>query len=390
VNILIFNWRDIKHPRAGGAEVHLHGIFEPIAAAGNNVFVVSSKFDGGLARENVNGLEIIRVGTEATYPLLVWKNFRKWEKEFVPDVIYEDFNKLPLFTPILTKKPRLIQMHHLWLTSIFREASVPAASIVWLGEQTLRFFYRKEQFAIVSNSAKKELKSYGIKDEQIHVIHNGRNDKFYVPIGDRAKDFSPLDKPAKCRGEKSFALNDAPYLLYIGRLQKYKGVLDICAAFGKISAKFPDLTLKIAGSGPFRPKLEKWIKKRKLGDKITLLGFISQEEKLRLLQHAFLLVQPSYKEGWGLTVIEANACGVAVVANNAPGLCDSVQDGKTGLLYKFGDVNDAAAKISELLETPEKYAEISANCRTWAENFKWENTSAETFELLKKVIKCQS
>ena len=378
MKILIFNWRDIKHPRSGGAEVHLHGIFEPIAAAGNSVFVVSAGFVGGLARENVNGLEIIRVGNEATYPLEVWKNLKKWEKEFSPDIIYEDFNKLPLFMPILTKRPRLIQMHHLWLGSIFREASLPAAVIVWLGEQMLRFFYRKERFAIVGDSAKKELKSYGIKDEQISVIHNGADCEFYVPAPDQNAE----------KNEK--------YLLYIGRLQKYKGVLDICEAFEKLCSKFSEiaavsnLKLKIAGSGPFRPNLEKWIKKRKLEDKISLLGFISQEEKLRLLQRAFLLVQPSYKEGWGLTVIEANACGVPVVANNAPGLCDSVQDGKTGLLYKFGDAGDAAEKIGELLQNPEKYGEISSNCRAWAQKFKWKTACDETFGLLSELTKCRN
>ena len=368
MNILIFNWRDIKHPRAGGAEVHLHSIFEPIVRAGNKVFIISSGFIGGADKENINGIQILRVGNETTYPFEVWKNIRKYEKEFLPDIIYEDFNKLPLFMPVLTKKPKLIQMHHLWLTSIFRESLFAAAIVVWLGEQTLRFFYRKERFAIVSDSAKKELKYYGIKDEQIKVIHNGINYDFYVPNPER-----DIEKNGK-------------YLLYIGRLQKYKGVLDICEAFAKIAPKYPDLKLKIAGSGSFRKKLEVWIKKRNLQDKILLLGFISEEEKLRLLQHAFLIVQPSFKEGWGLTVIEANACGVPVVANNAPGLCDSVSNGKTGLLYKFGDVDDAAKKIEEFLQNPQLYAEISANCRAWAEKFKWKTASDETLELLSRVI----
>jgi glycosyltransferase involved in cell wall biosynthesis len=315
-------------------------------------------------------MEIIRIGSEGTYPLEVWKNFKKFERDFAPDVIYEAFNKLPLFTPILTKKPKLIQMYHLWLFSIFREASFPVASVVWLGEQMLRVFYRKEQFAIISDSAKKELKTYGIKDEQIKIIYCGMDYDFYLPSAERE-----IEKNGK-------------YLLYIGRLQKYKGVLDICEAFEKVTAKFPDLKLKIVGSGQFRKNLEIWISKRGLQDKISLLGFISEEEKLSLLQHAFLIVQPSYKEGWGLTVIEANACGVPVVANNAPGLCDSVSYGKTGLLYKYGDVEDAAKKIEEFLQNPQKYAEISANCRAWAEKFKWKTASDETLELLKKV--CQN
>jgi glycosyltransferase involved in cell wall biosynthesis len=375
VNILIFNWRDIRHPRAGGAEIHMHGIFEPIAKSGNEVIVISSSFIGCEREENINEIKIIRVGSETTYPLEVWKNFKKYEKRFLPDIIYEVFNKLPLFTPLLTSRPKLIQMHHLWLTSIFHEAPFPVASVVWLGEQMLRFFYRKEQFAIVSDSAKKELKYYGIKDERIKIIYCGINYDFYVPAAERN-----VEKNGK-------------YLFYIGRLQKYKGVLDICEAFEKISGKFPDLKLKIAGSGTFRERLQKWIEKHNLSERILLLGFICEDEKLRLLQHAYLLVQPSFKEGWGLTVIESNACGVPVVANNAPGLCDSVSDAKTGLLYKFGDVDDAAKKISMLLEDSQKYAQLSLNCRDWAKKFKWQTASDETFDLLKKVISkdlCQS
>jgi glycosyltransferase involved in cell wall biosynthesis len=234
----------------------------------------------------------------------------------------------------------------------------------------LRIFYRKESFAIISDSAKRELKYYGIKDEQIKIIYCGMENNFYIPTAEQ-RTVAPNDK----------------YLLFIGRIQKYKGILDICEAFELLTAKYPELTLKVAGSGPFVPKLREWISDRNLEDKITLLGFISENEKLRLLQHAFLVVQPSYKEGWGLTVIEANACGVPVVANNAPGLCDSVSDGKTGLLYKFGDVTDAAAKIEEFLSNPARYAEFSKNCRPWAEKFRWETASDETLALMTKL--CQ-
>ena len=99
---------------------------------------------------------------------------------------------------------------------------------------------------------------------------------------------------------------------------------------GLLQADFPDLKLVIVGDGPFKPKLRKFIASRGLQERVQLTGFIDGDEKIEWLQKAAVHLQSSYKEGWGLSVIEANACGCPVVANDTPGLRDSVVDGETG------------------------------------------------------------
>ncbi|MCP4294295.1 MAG: glycosyltransferase family 4 protein, partial [Proteobacteria bacterium] len=239
MNILVINWRDIKHPRAGGAEVRLHHVYEPMAARGHRVILITCRFPDCDEYEDVNGIEVHRYGSDHSFASTVFFSLRSWVKEFHADIVVEDFNKLPFCTPLISPVPVMVQMHHLWLGSIFREAPFPTAFTVWFGEQFLRPFYRKHPFCVVSESTKRELRGYGIPDKSIEIIYNGVDLEFY---------HQPF---AKCEGK--------PYLFWLGRIQKYKGVLDCCESFKQIASDFPDLNLKIAGSGPFLPELKKWI-----------------------------------------------------------------------------------------------------------------------------------
>jgi len=368
MNILVLNWRDIKHPRAGGAEVRLHRVYEPIVKAGHKVFLITSRFEGAEETEILNGIEVHRLGNDVTFAPLCFWHLPGWIKQFSIDVVVEDFNKLPLLLPWRTHRPLLIQMHHLWKGSIFHETSFITALIVWLSEQTLRFVYKRETFCVVSDSTKKELHSMGIPLSRISIIHNGVDLAFYQPPQNPGREAS---------------------LLWLGRIQKYKGIMDACLAFQKIAGKFPDLTLKIAGNGPSKNAVQAWVKAEGLMGRIRFLGFVSEEEKRTLLQHSLFLVQSSYKEGWGLTVIEANACGTPVIANNAPGLRDSVRDGVTGLLYPYMSVDGLADKMQQLIEDHALYKQLCGNVRGWAEQFQWETAAQETLALLQDVYQSQ-
>lgn len=365
MRILVLNWRDIKHPRAGGAEVRLHKVYEPLVAQGHSVRLIVTRFEGSEEREDINGIEVVRLGSDANFWLLCAMHLPKWEKEFEADVVVEDFNKLPLFSPWRSKKPNLIQMHHLWKNSIFKEASLPLATFVWLAEQTLRVIYRKSRFCIVSDSSRKELLTMGPKSSQVSVIHNGCDLSFYQPS----------------------QVNKKPIIFWLGRLQKYKGIVDALEAFAQISKEFPHIILKVGGKGPYLDEAQKWVSQMGLEKSVEFLGFISEEEKLELLQTSLMVLQTSYKEGWGLTVIEANACGTPVVANHAPGLCDSVKDGHNGLLYEFGSVSSLTEKMKSLLVDDAYRKTLAANCRTWAERFSWASASSETLALLEEIVK---
>jgi glycosyltransferase involved in cell wall biosynthesis len=116
-------------------------------------------------------------------------------------------------------------------------------------------------------------------------------------------------------------------------------------------------------------------------------GFLPREQVVELLYRAHVCLNPSPKEGWGLTVIEANECGVPVVASRRPGLSDSVRDGQTGWLVQYGDPRDFARRTLELLSDPLTWRAFSENAVRWAHGFSWDRAAERTEELLSRCIR---
>ncbi len=98
MKILILNYRDITHPLAGGAEVHLHRIFGRIAQLGHSVMLFTTGYKNAKKREIIDGIEIIRCGGDAFFQANVFFKLPGIIKKFKPDIIVEDLNKLPLFS----------------------------------------------------------------------------------------------------------------------------------------------------------------------------------------------------------------------------------------------------------------------------------------------------
>ncbi len=98
------------------------------------------------------------------------------------------------------------------------------------------------------------------------------------------------------------------------------------------------------------------------------------------------MIQPSMIEGWGITVIEANASGTPVIASNVNGLRDSVVDGKTGLLVKPKDVRMFAKAMINLIEDEEFRSELSGQSYKWAQNFSWENSAEKFLSVIKNDV----
>jgi len=113
---------------------------------------------------------------------------------------------------------------------------------------------------------------------------------------------------------------------------------------------------------------------------------VDKAEKVKRLQKAWVAVYPSLKEGWGLTNIEANACGTPVIASNVPGLKDSVMHGKTGLLFKYADVQKLSDYLIKILSDADYREELSQEGLVWAKRFSWDEAAEKTFELIEKAV----
>ena len=119
---------------------------------------------------------------------------------------------------------------------------------------------------------------------------------------------------------------------------------------------------------------------------MKFLGFIPEEEKLRLLRRAWGCLLASPKEGWGISNLEAVACGTPVIAANSPGVRESVVDGKTGFLVPPDDPTEMASAMKRLVDSPALVTQLGRSARQFAEGFTWERTASETLRQLEEVV----
>jgi glycosyltransferase involved in cell wall biosynthesis len=280
--------------------------------------------------------------------------------------VVEDVNKLPLFLPTLTRLPFVAIVPHLFGTTAFAEASWPVAAAVWAAEQPLPRVYRRATFHAISESTRDDLVERGVPRERIEVIYPGVDSTWYCP------------DPATPRAER-------PTFLYVGRLKRYKGVEIALRALWVARRTRPDLTLEIAGQGDDRARLESTARAIGLGDAVRFLGFVREDEKRRLLRRAWALVFPSPKEGWGISNVEAAACGTPALASDSPGLRESVRHGQTGYVVPHGDANALAERMLALAADAALVARLGRAARTFAEGLSWEGAARATEAQLQRV-----
>ena len=367
MKILVVNWQDIKHPQAGGAEVHLQEIFSRIVKWGHQVTMFTCSFPGAKKEEVIDGIKVIRAGSRPNFnwvfPFHYFFRFRKMDF----DVVVVDVNKLPFFTIKFIKRPLVGKIHHLFGKSIFIEASFPIAMYVYVMEELFVRWIKNIPFIVDSPSTLEDLVSKGFPRENLYLVYNAVNhEKFYV-MPDVPKESYPL-------------------VGYLGRMKRYKSVDHLLYAFKKVLEKVPDAKLVLVGDGDDRPRLEKIARELEFGDKVKFTGFVSEDKKREWLNRFWVMINPSSKEGWGLTVVEANACGTPVVAANSPGLRDAVRDGETGLLYPYGDIDALADKIIKILTDESLRNNLRDGAIKWAKSFTWDNSARKTLEIIEKIL----
>ncbi len=368
MNILIFNWQDGSNPLAGGAEVHLHEVFSRIAAMGHSVTLYCSSFKGAPAEEMMKGIRVIREGGRYLFNFRVpVKYFSRFRKERY-DLVIDDMNKIPFFTPLYVREPLYVVTHHMFGNSIFLEVSWPLAMYVYITEKLGFGLCRSKKipFIVGSPSTKQELLEKDFPSGQIEIINYCVDHDVHKLTG------VPRSK--------------TPLIGYFGRLKKYKSVHHILQAFALVKKEIPEAHFVIVGEGDHRAELEKLTDELQLRDSVRFTGFVSEQEKVKLLQEVWFVVNSSSKEGWGLTVIEANACNTTVLASNVPGLRDAIKDGETGLLYEFGNIQELKEKMLILLKDSDLRDRLAVNARNWSLTFDWNVAAQRTLALLEERV----
>jgi glycosyltransferase involved in cell wall biosynthesis len=283
-------------------------------------------------------------------------------------VIIDEINNIPFLTPLYAKEPVVAFIHQLGANLLFEELPYPQAKSWALMEPLVLRLYKDRQI-ITSQSTKEDLLKIGLPERNIHVINYGVNHSIYTPG----------------RSKSSF-----PHVLFLGRLKRFKGVHLLIEAMKQVVIEVPDAKLSIVGKGDAKyvDELKTLKDKLNLNENVVFyeLGFSdSLAQKVQLMQEAWVSVFPSAREGFGLVVVEANACGTPTIATDVPGLRDTVKDCDTGILV-LRNVDSLAKSITRLLKDDELRGKMSKSAFEWSQQFNWDQTASKMLHVLKIAI----
>jgi glycosyltransferase involved in cell wall biosynthesis len=367
LRILVVNWLDRENPRSGGAEIHLHETFGRLAARGHSVTALVSGWPGCAHRATLDGIDVHRAGSRYTFSWAAPRYFRRALAHEAYDVIVEDLNKVPVFSPRWCTAPTLLLVHHLFGTTAFAAGPAPVALATILLERAIPRAYRGVPIVAVSESTRDDLVARGLDPGLISVVPNGIDIEWFTPG-------APEER------------YEVPTLVFLGRLNRYKRVDLVLEALASLASRGLEARFMVAGAGVERGPLEALSAKLGLADRVRFLGFVSEEKKLEILRRSWVHVLTSAKEGWGISNIEAAACGTPTVASDSPGLRESVVHGETGLLVPHGDVPALAAALESLLTEPETRAAMGHRAETFARRLTWDATAEGVESALYRVV----
>jgi glycosyltransferase involved in cell wall biosynthesis len=359
MHILWFNWRDIRNPAAGGAEVFTHEVMKGLANKGYEMTLFTSRFKGCLLNENIDGIDIIREGNKYS----IYKDAKNYLKTYKHhyDLIIDEINTRPFLTPkfVESKKPIIALIHQLAREFWFYETQFPLNYIgYYYLEKKWLSNYKNVMTLTVSNSTKVDLEELGFK--KVSIVPPGLN---VTPLS------NVIEKEA------------SPTVVFTGRLKKAKLPHHALQAFSIIKREIHDAKMWVIGDGYLREKLES----STIND-VTFYGHTSNEKKYELLSRAHIIIVPAVREGWGLVVTEANAMGTPAIGYDVHGLRDSIRDGETGIIIKERSPAAMAQEAILLLRDSERLSKYSASALEFARRFNWDIT----VDLFQQVIQNQN
>jgi glycosyltransferase involved in cell wall biosynthesis len=283
-------------------------------------------------------------------------------------VVVDALNKIPVAAPLFSARPVLGIGHHLFGSTIFREAPPPFSLYVYACELTLPWVYRGCPMAVISESTREDFIARGLSPERLRVVHVGVDHAKYRP------------DPSAPREAK-------PTLLALGRVRRYKRLdLVIDAVVELARSKHPDLKLVVAGTGDYLEALRAKVRRESAEKIVQFEGLVNEERKLELYRKSWALLMTSPKEGWGLTCLEAQACGTPVIASDAPGLREAVSHEKSGILVRHGDRSALVSAMDRFLTDGATRERLARGALAFAARFTWEKCADETFEMIEQTI----
>jgi glycosyltransferase involved in cell wall biosynthesis len=357
-------WRDLGDPEAGGSELHAHMIAERWAAAGLEVSFRTSAVHGSPQATTRSGYAVLRrAGRYGVFPSAVFEGIRRGHRP--GDALVEIWNGMPFLSPVWYRGPRLIFLHHvhaeMW-------GMVLPSALARVGNNMERrlapHLYRTSNVLTLSESSRSEI---------VEMLGLPRDNVTVAPPG-IAEHFAP-------GGRRS----SQPLVVAVGRLVPVKRFDVLMRALAQAKASVPGLQAVIIGEGYERVTLEALRGQLGAADWMHLPGRVDDEELVSWYRKAWAVASTSNREGWGMTLTEAAACGTPAVASAIAGHADAVRDGITGLLVDCQPaegVGEFANALMRVLNDHVLRGRLSEGALAHAGQFTWDATAKQALEAL--------
>ncbi|WP_291523798.1 glycosyltransferase family 4 protein [Branchiibius sp. NY16-3462-2] len=366
LRVLYLSWRDRENPEAGGSETFVERTAEVLTNQGHDVTLFTSRFPGADRETRHDRVRVLRRGNRFTTYLSGLLHAARHRHDY--DIVIDVQNGVPFWSPLAAKVPVVNVVHHVHRDQWHTFFPGPIAGLGWwLESRVAPRVYRKSRYVTVSEATREELAELGITSDRVDLIYSGN------------------DQPEELERYAVLPRSPRPSIVVLGRLVPHKQVevaIDVIAA---LRAAEQDVDLHIVGGGYWQDALEQHAAVRGVTDLVTMHGFVDEDVKHSLLASAWLVLMPSGKEGWGLTIVEAGLHATPTIAfHYAGGPRESIVDGVTG--YLVDDVDEMTDRVQQLLADPTLRETLGANAREFAMSFDWLDTGTALEQTLLSVL----
>jgi glycosyltransferase involved in cell wall biosynthesis len=348
MKILWLGHRDVRHPRAGGAEKTAYEVGSRLVSRGHEVIQMSSRFPGSKSHEIIDGIQVLREGGPVSIHLCSGVIIRHEN----PDVVIDDLaHVIPWFSPQFTEHPVVAFFRHLHARTLLGQVPAPAVPIMKSVEHLYPVVYRNCRFVTESFSSEDDLVGLGIRRGQVSRIPPGV-DSVRFHLGERTEN---------------------PTIVYFAGFRPYKRPEHALLALRRLTIDWPNIEGVFVGDGPTLESVKHFATKLGLNRRTHFVGRIDEDGLARIVRAAWVNVHCSASEGWGYSIFEASASGVPTVAYRCPGVSEAISQGKSGFLVTDGDVDALAEGIGKALR---EYRELTPRCREQALSFRWSDCTS--------------
>ncbi|MDN4593168.1 1,4-alpha-glucan branching protein domain-containing protein [Polycladomyces subterraneus] len=384
--VLMLSW-EFPPMTVGGLSRHVYDLSRYLVRCGWEVHVITTEVEGAPHEEIVDGVHVHRVHV-----------VRPFGEAFIHWVAQLNLMMVDAVELLIKSGYTFDVVHaHDWLveeaaTTIKHRWGIPMIATIHATEhgrnhgihtdlqhkihhREWRLTYEAQRVIVCSRYMKQEVETlFQLPQDKLDVIPNGVDPEQLAPTNLGDETLEP------------FALPHERVVLFIGRLVREKGVDTLLTAAGNILARHPDVKFVIAGKGPMMEEWKNQAKRLGYGDRVLFAGFVSDEDRNRLLRNAAVTVFPSLYEPFGIVALEAMTAGSPVVVSDVGGLADVVEHGQNGLKMYAGDARSLATQVNALLDDPVWAQQLAEAGRQSIKQYDWSRIAQQTITVYQRVL----